>query len=285
MKLASFSIKGAPTWGVIDGDEAIDVGSVLHGKYADLKAVVAANAVNEIKDAVADAPRHPVTAITWLPVIGNPDKILCVGLNYDEHRKETGRPTSEHPTIFVRFANSQTGHLANMPRPPFSTQFDYEGELAVVIGKPGRYIKRADAFDHVAGYACYNDATIRDWQRHTSQFTPGKNFPETGPFGPWMVTPDELGGKLAHRRIQTRVNDLVVQDATLGDMIFDIPTIIEYCSGFTRLESGDVIATGTPGGVGFRREPQLFIKPGDTVHVEIDGVGHLMNGVVDEKAT
>jgi 2-keto-4-pentenoate hydratase/2-oxohepta-3-ene-1,7-dioic acid hydratase in catechol pathway len=185
----------------------------------------------------------------------------------------------------VRFANSQTGHLANMPRPPFSTQFDYEGELAVVIGKPGRYIKRADAFDHVAGYACYNDATIRDWQRHTSQFTPGKNFPETGPFGPWMVTPDELGGKLAHRRIQTRVNDLVVQDATLGDMIFDIPTIIEYCSGFTRLESGDVIATGTPGGVGFRREPQLFIKPGDTVHVEIDGVGHLMNGVVDEKAT
>lgn len=283
MKLASFAISGAPTWGVIDGDNAIDVGAVLHGKYPDLKSVIAADAWGAVKDAVARAKRHPLSAITWLPVIGNPDKILCVGLNYEMHRKETGRPDSEHPTIFVRFANSQTGHLANLLRPHTSTQFDYEGELAVIIGKPGRYIKRADAFDHVAGYACYNDATIRDWQRHTSQFTPGKNFPETGPFGPWMVTPDELGGKLAHRRIQTRVNDLVVQDATLGDMIFDIPTIIEYCSGFTRLEPGDVIATGTPGGVGFRREPQLFIKPGDTVHVEIDGVGHLINGVVDEK--
>lgn len=283
MKLASFAISGAPTWGVIDGDNAIDVGAVLHGKYPDLKSVIAADAWGAVKDAVAQAKRHPLSAITWLPVIGNPDKILCVGLNYEMHRKETGRPDSEHPTIFVRFANSQTGHLANLLRPHTSTQFDYEGELAVIIGKPGRYIKRADAFDHVAGYACYNDATIRDWQRHTSQFTPGKNFPETGPFGPWMVTPDELGGKLAHRRIQTRVNDLVVQDATLGDMIFDIPTIIEYCSGFTRLEPGDVIATGTPGGVGFRREPQLFIKPGDTVHVEIDGVGHLINGVVDEK--
>lgn len=282
MKLASFAISGAPTWGVIDGDSAVDVGAVLHGKYPDLKSVIAANAWSAVKDAAAQAKRHPLSAITWLPVIGNPDKILCVGLNYEMHRKETGRPDSEHPTIFVRFANSQTGHLANLLRPHTSTQFDYEGELAVIIGKPGRYIKRADAFAHVAGYACYNDATIRDWQRHTSQFTPGKNFPDTGAFGPWMVTPDELG-ELAHRRIQTRVNDLVVQDATLGDMIFDIPTIIEYCSGFTRLEAGDVIATGTPGGVGFRRDPQLFIKPGDTVHVEIDGVGHLMNGVVDEK--
>jgi len=236
-----------------------------------------------VKDAAGKAPRHALKSITWLPVVGNPDKILCVGLNYEMHRKETGRPDSEHPTMFVRFNNSQIGHLADLVRPHVSTQFDYEGELAVVIGKPGRYIKRDKAFEHVAGYACYNDATIRDWQRHTSQFTPGKNFPATGPFGPWMVTPDELG-ELAHRRIQTRVNDLVVQDAKLGDMIFDIPTIIEYCSGFTRLEAGDVIATGTPGGVGFRREPQLFIKPGDTVHVEIDGVGHLINGVVDEQA-
>jgi 2-keto-4-pentenoate hydratase/2-oxohepta-3-ene-1,7-dioic acid hydratase in catechol pathway len=283
MKLASFAVSGTATWGVIDGDSAVDVGSVLRSQYPDLKSAIAGNAWGAVKDAAGKAPRHALKSITWLPVVGNPDKILCVGLNYEMHRKETGRPDSEHPTMFVRFNNSQIGHLADLVRPHVSTQFDYEGELAVVIGKPGRYIKRDKAFEHVAGYACYNDATIRDWQRHTSQFTPGKNFPATGPFGPWMVTPDELG-ELAHRRIQTRVNDLVVQDAKLGDMIFDIPTIIEYCSGFTRLEAGDVIATGTPGGVGFRREPQLFIKPGDTVHVEIDGVGHLINGVVDEQA-
>jgi 2-keto-4-pentenoate hydratase/2-oxohepta-3-ene-1,7-dioic acid hydratase in catechol pathway len=282
MKLATFRIDGRATWGVIEDNVAIDTGSVLAGQLPDLRAVIAAGAFEAAAGARATAPRYDLAAITWLPVIPNPDKILCVGLNYEMHRKETGRTEVEHPTIFVRFANSQTGHLAPMPRPKVSEQFDFEGELAVIISKPGRYIARGDAMGHIAGYACYNDGSVRDWQRHTHQFTPGKNFPETGAFGPWMVTPDELG-EPGPQRLQTRVNGQVVQDAKLSEMLFDIPTQIEYCSGFTRLEPGDVIATGTPGGVGARRTPPLWLKPGDVVEVEIDGVGVLRNPVSQEE--
>jgi 2-keto-4-pentenoate hydratase/2-oxohepta-3-ene-1,7-dioic acid hydratase in catechol pathway len=214
-------------------------------------------------------------------VIPNPDKILCIGLNYETHRKETGRSEVENPTVFGRFANSQTGHLANIVRPRVSKDLDFEGELAVIIGRPGRYISRKDAWDHIAGYACYNEGSVRDYQRHTHQFTPGKNFPETGAFGPWMVTPDEAGD-LAPLRLQTRLNGQVVQDATISQMIFDIPRQIEYCSAFTRLEPGDVIVTGTPGGVGSRRTPPLWMKPGDVVEVEIDRIGLLRNGIADE---
>ena len=168
-----------------------------------------------------------------------------------------------------------------MIRPKVSNDFDYEGELAIVIGTPGRYIKREDAMAHIAGYACYNEGSVRDYQRHTHQFTPGKNFPDTGSFGPWMVTPDEMGA-IGPQRLQTRVNGMVVQDALLEQMIFDIPTQIEYCSAFTRIEPGDVIVTGTPGGVGSRREPPLWLKPGDIVEVEIEKVGLLRNPVTQE---
>jgi 2-keto-4-pentenoate hydratase/2-oxohepta-3-ene-1,7-dioic acid hydratase in catechol pathway len=281
MKLATFRIAGRTTWGVIEGGAAFDTGAVLGGQFADLRAVIAADAFAAVASAVAHAPRHDIAAIEWLPVIPNPDKILCIGLNYENHRKETGRSEVENPTIFTRFPNSQTAHLAPIPRPRVSEQLDYEGELAIIIGKPGRYISRGDALAHVAGYACYNDGSIRDWQRHTHQFTPGKNFPETGAFGPWMVTPDEMG-EPGPQRLQTRVNGMVVQDALLSEMIFDIPRQIEYCSAFTRLEAGDVIATGTPGGVGAKRQPPLWLKPGDTVEVEIDGVGLLRNPVSQE---
>lgn len=281
MRFATFHLQGAPTWGLIDGAEAVDLGAVLSDRYPDLKAAIAADALAEAADAAARAPRYPLSAIGWLPVLPNPDKILCVGLNYEMHRKETGRAEVENPTIFGRFANSQIGHGADLVRPRVSHELDFEGELAIVIGKPGRYIARADAFAHVAGYACYNDGSIRDFQRHTHQFTPGKNFPGTGAFGPWMMTPDELG-ELAPLRLQTRVNGQVVQDATFEQMLFDIPRIIEYCSSFTRLEPGDVIATGTPGGVGAKRTPPLWLKPGDVVEVEINRLGTLRNGVVDE---
>ena len=227
------------------------------------------------------AKRYPAAGITWLPVIPNPDKILCIGLNYETHRKETGRTEVENPTVFGRFANSQTGHLADIIRPTLSHDLDYEGELAVIIGKPGRHIARADAWSHIAGYACYNEGSVRDFQRHTHQFTPGKNFPGTGAFGPWMMTPDELGD-VPPLRLQTRLNGQIVQDARIDQMIFDIPRQIEYCSSFTRLEPGDVIATGTPGGVGSRRTPPLWLKPGDIVEVEIDRLGVLRNGVADE---
>ncbi len=281
MKFASFKINGAASWGLIDGAEAVDLGAALRDRFADLKSAIAAGALTEAAAASAKAARHPLKDITWLPVIPNPDKILCIGLNYETHRKETGRSEVENPTVFGRFANSQTGHLANIIRPRASKDLDFEGELALIIGKPGRYISRASAWDHIAGYACYNEGSVRDFQRHTHQFTPGKNFPGTGAFGPWMVTPDEAGD-LAPLRLQTRLNGQVVQDATISQMIFGIPQQIEYCSSFTRLEPGDVIVTGTPGGVGSRRTPPLWMKPGDVVEVEIDRIGVLRNGVADE---
>ena len=281
MKFASFKINGTASWGLIDGAEAVDLGAALRDRFPDLKSAIAAGALKEAAASSAKAARHPLKDITWLPVIPNPDKILCIGLNYETHRKETGRSEVENPTVFGRFANSQTGHLANIIRPRVSKDLDFEGELALIIGKPGRYISRASAWEHIAGYACYNEGSVRDFQRHTHQFTPGKNFPDTGAFGPWMVTPDEAGD-LAPLRLQTRLNGQVVQDATISQMIFGIPQQIEYCSSFTRLEPGDVIVTGTPGGVGSRRTPPLWMKPGDVVEVEIDRIGLLRNGVADE---
>lgn len=281
MKLASFRHAGIASWGVVGEGVIHDVGAVLGGRLPDLKSAIAAGALDATREAAAGAPRIPLAAIEWLPVIPNPDKILCIGLNYEEHRKETGRAVVGHPTIFARFANSQVGHLAPLLRPKVSTDFDYEGELAVIIGASCRHVAPGEAFAQVAGYACYNDGSVRDWQRHTHQFTPGKNFVGTGPFGPWMVTPDEVG-EIGPQRLQTRVNGQVVQDATLGEMLFDIPTQIAYCSTFTRLEPGDVIATGTPGGVGAKRTPPLWLKPGDVVEVEIDRVGLLRNTVADE---
>ena len=281
MRFASFKIGTKSTWGLIEGDDAIDIGSVVKDRYPDLKSAIAADALAAVADAAPGAKRYPTAAIQWLPVIPNPDKILCIGLNYETHRKETGRSEVENPTVFGRFANSQTGHLADIIRPKLSTHLDYEGELAIIIGKPGRHITQADAWSHIAGYACYNEGSVRDFQRHTHQFTPGKNFPETGAFGPWMMTPDELGD-VKPLRLQTRVNGEIVQDATIDQMIFDIPRQIEYCSSFTRLEPGDVIVTGTPGGVGAKRTPPLWLKPGDIVEVEIDKLGVLRNGVADE---
>ncbi|WP_288427625.1 fumarylacetoacetate hydrolase family protein [uncultured Agrobacterium sp.] len=282
MRLSSVKIAGRETWGVVQGEEFLDVGAVLKDRYADLKAAVTANLAG-VSKAIASAKATPVSDVNWLPVIGNPEKILCVGLNYETHRKETGRTEVENPTIFARYSNSQTGHLQPIIRPKVSTELDYEGELAVIIGKPGRYISREDALSHIAGYACYNDGSIRDYQRHTHQFIPGKNFPDTGAFGPWMMTPDELGA-LDELRLQTRLNGVVVQEATISQMIFDIARQIEYCSSFTRLEAGDVIVSGTPGGVGAKRNPPLWMKPGDVVEVEIDKLGILRNPITEEAA-
>jgi 2-keto-4-pentenoate hydratase/2-oxohepta-3-ene-1,7-dioic acid hydratase in catechol pathway len=280
MKLATVAIDGRTTWGIVEGETFWDVGAVLRGRYADLKSAIGSR-LSGVADARSSAAAVPTAKVIWLPVIPNPDKILCVGLNYETHRKETGRAEVEHPTIFSRYANSQTGHLHPIVRPRVSTDLDFEGELAVIIGKAGRYISRADAMDHVVGYSCYNDGSIRDFQRHTHQFTPGKNFPDTGAFGPWMMTPDELG-PLGELKLQTRLNGQVMQEARIKQMIFDIPRQIEYCSTFTRLEPGDVIVSGTPGGVGARREPPLWMKPGDVVEIEVERLGVLRNVVADE---
>lgn len=279
MKLASFTRSGRRSWGVVDGDTIADIGAV--GPATLKLALARQDAITAIKAATAASPRVAIAGVSLDPVLPDPDKILCVGLNYENHRKETGRDVVEHPTIFTRFANSQVGHAAPLVRPSCSTHLDFEGELALVIGRPGRHITKDEAFDHIAGYACYNDGSVRDWQRHTIQFTPGKNFMGTGAFGPYLVTPDEVG-PLADLKLETRLNGQVVQHARIGDMIFDIPTIIAYCSTFTRLEIGDVIVTGTPGGVGAKRNPPLWMKPGDVVEVEIDRVGLLSNPITDE---
>lgn len=285
MRLATFTHEGKDSWGVVTDRGVVDVGSVLRGRLATLRDALAADALDEVADIVA-AGREvlPLDRVTFLPVIPNPDKIICAGVNYEEHRIETNRERTDHPTIFLRLAASQIGHGAPILLPPESVELDYEGEIAVIIGKGGRRITRAAAWSHVAGYAPYNDASIRDWQRHTGQWASGKNFPATGAFGPWMVTRDEIedGEEIT---LETRLNGQVMQRATTAMMIFDIPSLIEYASTFTHLVPGDVIATGTPGGVGVKRNPQVFMKHGDTVEVEVGKVGTLVNLVEREPAS
>jgi 2-keto-4-pentenoate hydratase/2-oxohepta-3-ene-1,7-dioic acid hydratase in catechol pathway len=281
MKFASYLRNGVPSWGIVQDQFVLDVGSAVGNSHPSLLHAIASEALCEAAGR-KQAERLELASLKFLPVIVNPTKILCVGLNYDDHRRETGRPESKYPTIFTRYADSLIAHGADIVRPHVSTSLDFEGELAVVIGRGGRYIPAKDAMRHVAGYTCHNDATLRDWQRHTTQFTPGKTFPGTGPLGPYLVTADELQD-LEKQTLVTRLNGEIVQSASIGDMIFSIAVLIEYLSAFTPLSPGDIIATGTPGGVGFKREPPLFMKPGDNVEVEISGVGRLVNGVVDER--
>ena len=278
MKLASFQIDGRARWGLVEGSDVLDIASILKD-IPDLRSAIAEHAWDKIIEAARTAPRHSLHDIRWDPVIPRPDKIFCVGLNYEEHRKETGRSTLENPVIFSRFANSQTGHQCPLAGPAFSNTLDFEGELAVIIGRTGRHISQDEAFGYVAGYACYNDVTVREWQYHTHQWIPGKNFMALGAFGPWMVTPDEIADLNAVRLV-TRLNGQVMQEATLSQMIFPISRLIEYLSTFTQLEPGDVIVSGTPGGVGAKRNPPVFMQKGDRVEVEITGVGLLSNPVV-----
>jgi 2-keto-4-pentenoate hydratase/2-oxohepta-3-ene-1,7-dioic acid hydratase in catechol pathway len=278
MRLTTFERAGKRSYGAVVGEGIVD----LSDRAADLRALLAGGALEGLRDDLKGVkPDFGLDGVTFLPVIPNPDKILCVGLNYETHRAETGRPATEHPAIFSRFADTQVGHRQPILRPRVSSQLDYEGELAVIIGRSGRYIPEADALGHIAGYACYNDGTVRDWQRHTPQFTPGKNFPATGAFGPWMVTADEAGDPRA-LQLTTRLNGKVVQQARIGEMIFPLERLVAYVSSFTPLRPGDVICTGTPGGVGFKRQPSLFMEPGDLVEVELSGLGTLSNRVQDE---
>lgn len=282
MKLASFEHNGRQSYGIVESGKVQDLGPSLGGRYPDLHAVIRADALSALAEAVdaGGLDELALETVQLLPPIAKPDKIICVGLNYESHRKETGRPVVEFPTLFTRFANTQIGHGAPILAPRESTSVDYEGELAVIIGKTGRHIPESGAMAHVAGYACYNDVSIRDWQRHTSQFTPGKNFAATGPFGPWMVTADEIPDPSA-LTLETRLNGERMQHATTDLLIFSIPVLINYISTFTRLEPGDVIVSGTPGGVGFKRDPQVFMKNGDHVEIEISGIGVLANPVID----
>lgn len=282
MKLLSFRVGEEVTFGALVGGRVVDLKESLHRKYVDLRAALGAGTLDELEHAAATGKvSYALDQIKFLPVIPNPSKIICIGINYEMHRSETGKDPSAKPWVFGRFPNSQVGHETPLLLPPESTQFDYEGEIAVIIGKAGRRIAREAAWEHIAGYAPYNDGSVRDWQKHTPQWTPGKNFFQSGGFGPWMATRGEIADN-AELHLVTRLNGMEVQRATSHEMIFSIPRLIEYCSMFTELEPGDVIVTGTPGGIGARREPPLFMKDGDIVEVEITEIGTLRNPVRSE---
>lgn len=260
--------------GIIDGVQASEQ------RWSSLRAVLAAGAIAELAEATEGRPVDLALAeVELLPPIPDPGKIVCAGVNYRAHRAEAGRTEAAHPTLFTRFADSQIGHRSPALKPAVTDRFDYEGELAVVIGSTGHQVSLERAWSLVAGYACYNDFSVRDWQRHTTQWLPGKNFPGTGAFGPWLRTADEVPDVCACT-LQTMVNGEVRQDASLTDLIFSIPELLVYISTFTRLEPGDVVVTGTPGGVGLFRDPPTFLEPGDLVEVDISGVGRLVNEVV-----
>ena len=283
MRYASYvTTAGQPTWGAEDNDTLYDLGPSGLNLAPSLK-----NAVSQGLFATAptllQAPTQPVTGTRFLPVIADPAKVICIGVNYRTHQEETGRDSVGHPTVFTRFADTLAAHGEDVPIPPLSDMYDYEGEIALVIGKPAYQVARDHAWDTVAGYALFNDLSARDWQRHTGQWTPGKNFAASGPFGPYFVPSGDIGD-IAAVDLQTRVNGQVRQQASVADLIFDIPAILEYVTSFTALVPGDVIVTGTPGGVGLFMDPPVFLAPGDVVEIEATGLGTLYNRLTNQAA-
>jgi 2-keto-4-pentenoate hydratase/2-oxohepta-3-ene-1,7-dioic acid hydratase in catechol pathway len=281
MRLIHFSHAGTASFGAVVGDTVIDFAGRL-GAVTGVRQLLEADALDDARKLLDKSSQSglPLGSVSLLPPLPDAPRIFCAGVNYDEHRQETGRSRTENPVLFMRGAEANVAHGQPIIRPPESRHLDYEGELAVVIGRPGRRIARNNALQHVAGYSCFNDGTIRDWQRHTHQFTPGKNWDGTGGFGPWLVTADEIPDP-SRLTLTTRLNGQTVQQSGTDRMIFDIPDLIAYISTFTTLRPGDVIATGTPGGVGDKRTPPLYMKAGDIVEVEVTGVGILANPIVD----
>jgi 2-keto-4-pentenoate hydratase/2-oxohepta-3-ene-1,7-dioic acid hydratase in catechol pathway len=282
MKLASYLAEGKACFGVVTGQGVITMNGRLSGGFASLREALAGEALPDMRKIAGEAkPDHALKEIEWLPVIPNPEKILCAGINYRSHAAETGRELPKQPSMFLRLANTLAGHEGALVRPSVSQDFDFEGELAIVIGRGGRHISIESALAHVAGYTCFVDGSVRDYQKFS--VTVGKNFPSTGPLGPWIVTTDELPDP-KRLTLATRLNGKEVQRSGTDLLIYSVPQIIAFCSDFTPLAPGDVIATGTPEGVGHRRNPPLWMKPGDVLEVEISGIGILRNHVVDEQS-
>jgi 2-keto-4-pentenoate hydratase/2-oxohepta-3-ene-1,7-dioic acid hydratase in catechol pathway len=280
MKLLSFAADGKDWFGALRDDGVV----TLNDKVAqpNLRAALAAGAIDKMRDiAQRAAPDRKLSAVKFLPVIPRPGKILCAGINYRSHAAEMARELPKQPSMFIRFADTLVGHGGELIRPRVSDNFDFEGELALVIGKGGRHIAAERALEHVAGYTCFVDGSVRDYQKFS--VTSGKNFPGTGPLGPWLVTRDEIPnpGRLT---LTTRLNGKEVQHATTDLLIYSIPQIIAFCSDFTTLSPGDVISTGTPEGVGHSRKPPLWMKRGDTLEVEISGIGVLRAHVAEERS-
>jgi 2-keto-4-pentenoate hydratase/2-oxohepta-3-ene-1,7-dioic acid hydratase in catechol pathway len=277
MKLASFQHRGRAGFGIVEDAAVIDVsaqfpGLTLRGLLHDPDRLLAAKPRGE---------RVPISEIEWLPPIVDPGRIFCVGRNFKRAMASLGLECPEYPILFARFASSQVGHRQAIVRPTVSRQFDYEGELCVVVGRAGRHIPEAKTLDHVVGYTCYNDGSVRDYQRHTSQDTPGKNFWRSGAVGPWIVTSDEIPDP-SQLSLKTTLNGETVQSDDLDDLLFTVPSVLAYLSRIAPLEPGDLIALGTPLGSGINRQPQRWLEAGDEVSVTIDRIGTLTNRVVDE---
>ena len=281
MKFLSFLLNKETKFGVYNDKFITDLTGKIKGAST-LKDLIAKKGISEAKEYVQKNPGNlDKSKIEYLPVIPNPGKIICVGLNYSEHVKETGRTTKQNPVIFFRVPESQTSHNKPIQKPKVSEYLDFECEMAVIMGDGGKHIKPENALKHIIGYSCYNESTIRDWQQHTEQFGMGKNFEKTGSFGPYMVLAEDVPDykKLS---IKTTLNGNVMQSAKLSQLIFDIPALISYVSKAIPWRAGDVLVTGTPGGVGFKRKPPVFMKDGDKVEVEISEIGILSNIIKDE---
>ncbi len=281
MKLASFRRAGRRSYGVVAGQGIVDLGRRIGGRFATLAELLAADALDEAAHAARGAAPDVGLAEVELEIpIPSPPKVICVGRNYKGHVAEANAKLPRQPSVFIRALESFAPPGGTLLRPRLSNDFDFEGELALVIGKGGRHIAREAALRHIAGYTCLNDGSIRDFQFGHSLIV-GKNFFRTGSIGPWMTTSDEIGDP-TRLELRTRLNGREVQHARTDDLIFDIPFLVNYLSGVLPLAPGDIIATGTPEGVGFARKPPLWMKPGDVIEVEISGIGLLRNDVAAE---
>jgi len=284
MKLLSFMHQGRETWGMVVGDGVVDLGLAMP-QYPTLADFVGVEGFLKLAEEMRNQPIAVKLAdVSYLPVIPRPEKIVCAVRNYMDHHQEVvaagmARELSSEPPIFLRVWRSQCAHMQPIVRPRVSESLDWEGELAVIIGKGGRDISEEQAFEHVAGYSCYNDASVREWQFHAKQIASGKNFESTGAFGPWMVTADEIAPN-RKLKMEVRLNGEVMQSSDTGHMIFGIAKMISYASTIFTLAPGDVIITGTPAGVGWSRKPPRFMKPGDVCEVEIEAIGLLSNPIV-----
>jgi 2-keto-4-pentenoate hydratase/2-oxohepta-3-ene-1,7-dioic acid hydratase in catechol pathway len=284
MRFLSFNNQGLDSWGAIIDDQVVDLGKILGGN---LQSIIEEGRLDEAKDLAAQStPDYPLAEVKILKPLASPEKIACIGVNYANRNAEykDGSDAPKFPSLFIRTPDSLTAHDEPLWRPPESDQLDYEGEIVIVIGKEGRRIKEENAYEHIAALTIMNEGTLRDWVRHAKfNVTQGKNFVNSGSLGPWLVSADEFTDEqYENMRVTTTVNGEVRQDDTTASMMFPFKYIIAYCSQFFHLKPGDIIATGTPNGAGARFDPPKYLVPGDIIEVSVEGVGTLVNGVIDE---